>query len=540
MPLTLTSLNDDVLFSIVEMLVPTWYFIRGYEVQKLLSLSATCRQLRELLKPKIFENISWKYSPEEPLQENAPIPRGLWNVSRKFTLFCFCSTAKLENKDRAVIVHNLSLSFPHMTRLQCVVFANAEVLDEPWPELMTLVSSSPTLSAVEFREFPWNLPRVKTADMYQQVVFPTGLRRFVFSKSPAYSVYPVGTHYFEVSCLPLDQSQKDYDQGYSLLWPVAHNSLWLEELEMPGECSEFQELATYPWPWLRSLTLIGCPPLQTKFSQPLISFLAMTPSLSYLKLRLARIRNEPEFLIWPPEYDHSATFPQIKELIVSNPSARDGVWSRLPRSLRRLALLCHPHNGFGLERWRELNTESIPANQLLSILLQCPMSDLTTLRISFWAGSDDFTLLNHIPSASPNLNILEIHRYQRIGSRPEEVTDPYLEPDNSLERLCITLSPLRRLRTLLLDLIFTDTPTYADANPEHGDYDKMTAYYHKSSVRAEQIFTRLPWLKDIGFLHRDYHRARWLTFNATIDENGTVNVTFIPASANGRYNPVTD
>ncbi|KAJ6617992.1 hypothetical protein B0H10DRAFT_2189783 [Mycena sp. CBHHK59/15] len=65
----------------------------------------------------------------------------------------------------------------------------------------------------------------------------------------------------------------------------------------------------------------------------------------------------------------------------------------------------------------------------------------------------------------------EIHRYQKVKSFLGEELDPYVEPDDSLERLCTTLSPLRHLRVLLLDIVFTHTPTYDDVDPELADRD---------------------------------------------------------------------
>ncbi|KAM5544835.1 hypothetical protein V8D89_001733 [Ganoderma adspersum] len=189
------------------------------------------------------------------------------------------------------------------------------------------------------------------------------------------------------------------------------------------------------WPNLRELKLCGMwwPELRT----PLVLLFANMPRLRSLTLEL-RIPDDgdPE-AVWPPRLPHGTTFPwpELEELMVTNPHPADELFTQLPPGLQMLALPSCPCKCVKKWLWRyehqyplfQHTFYLLKASDLLGILERCSPSGLRHLKIEYGADKRESDLLRYLGTAFPRLSSLTVYWYwkrDKIVIHVEDVVHP--------------------------------------------------------------------------------------------------------------------
>ncbi|KAL1744296.1 hypothetical protein HDZ31DRAFT_38975 [Schizophyllum fasciatum] len=251
----------------------------------------------------------------------------------------------------------------------------------------------------------------------------------------------------------------------------------IEQLEIGAEALSLPSIVAYTWSSLRELIITGFwihnnpelllddarleTPASIYRSVHLGTFLNAAPYLRVLRVRCRYNTSclNPGWTVWPPGDDSSApsTIGHALEVFeLYNPSTMDGVYSRLPSTLRTLALLTHlhgTHETLALGRYELLEDDPMQPHTLhvfrpmdaVRVLSAAPLPNLRDLRLSFREEFDS-RLFDFIAKAFPLLEILELHSEAGPGCiwRASEVA-----------ACAQSLSPLAYLRSLRLNTFRT-------------------------------------------------------------------------------------
>ncbi|KAH9924264.1 uncharacterized protein BXZ73DRAFT_103553 [Epithele typhae] len=243
-----------------------------------------------------------------------------------------------------------------------------------------------------------------------------------------------------------------------LILPLCKN---MESLELPVESAPLQEMGDHDWSQLRSLKLYGFPPSATALGCPLLGTLVRMPHLRSLSLQFHVPPSGDVEPIWPPKWaDAPFPWPELEELFITNPIPEDGLWSRLPPTLRTLSMREWPprwdHDHFR-ERVRDdeekqseyqARDTALSTAALCRILRQCRLPSLTSLGLGYTVYSGDGELVTYVGSAFPLLRVLGLYRLPIHGSECQST--------DALTGLARQLLPLRFLHTLIMHVDQTE------------------------------------------------------------------------------------
>ncbi|KAI5897315.1 uncharacterized protein SCHCODRAFT_01186429 [Schizophyllum commune H4-8] len=244
----------------------------------------------------------------------------------------------------------------------------------------------------------------------------------------------------------------------------------VEQLEISAESLALPCAVAYTWSSLRVLVITGfwisndseTPLDDARLKTPasiyehvhLGTLINATPNLRILRIRWRYIfLPEPRRTVWPPsDVSHLKTFGGALEVFeLYNPSVLDGVYTRLPQTLRSLSLLTHPHGTHGTNMLKEYELHEVNiANPYIAVLRPLDIERILTLtelpclhdlRLSF-RGQEGTRLFNFIAETFPLLEILELHAETGPGC---------IWQTPQLTACARALSPLSRLRSLRLN-----------------------------------------------------------------------------------------
>ncbi|KAM5544820.1 hypothetical protein V8D89_001718 [Ganoderma adspersum] len=234
-------------------------------------------------------------------------------------------------------------------------------------------------------------------------------------------------------------------QRDSLAFVLTHAHRSLESLLLPSEVAPVAVLSQTQWPQLRELSLRGefrwgPVPLMTVFSG-----MSRLRALN-LALALPRSVDRKRLILCPAGYESPLPWPDLEALTVSFPDPEDGIFARLPPSLRRLSLRCTPHHY--LYQWQRdenpyCHSPILSASEMLQVMNWISTPLLDSLQFEYCADDADDDLLRCVADRFPNVQDLEIHRLLAYGDEDASM------PVANVARRLATFPSLRTLRAHL-------------------------------------------------------------------------------------------
>lgn len=190
----------------------------------------------------------------------------------------------------------------------------------------------------------------------------------------------------------------------------------LETLTLMSEPAPINTLFELQWPRLRKLVMYGAP--WKDLSAPFVTLCSGMQSLRCLELKLTLIPRSTPLLLYPPGISPPFPWPTLDRLLISYPSAQDGVFDFLPPTLHSLALRCWPHIYIqclynSRVTYRSQHYRLLRSSAMLSILRRCAALPLSCLEIEYRADDEDDALLHFLATTFPDLRYLKIHRYRQ-------------------------------------------------------------------------------------------------------------------------------
>ncbi|KAL1700299.1 hypothetical protein EV121DRAFT_264252 [Schizophyllum commune] len=437
----LLVVDEDILYYLTEFLLH----------KDALSLSATCSRLRHLLRPSLFATCPWPWNLRQAI--NAP-PESAWGDIRH--LYVQTDEAGMQN---FLVTHDLSRIESLHVRATRITSSLALILRST-PRIHTL-----DLAYLYFRTFPKNIAVSMNYPLQPLPRFPqlVSRPRVVRYCSRLDLVHEIATD--------VDWIEKARATRYPFATLLHELDIsQVEQLEISAESLALPCAVAYTWSSLRVLVITGFW-ISNDSETPLDDARLKTPASIYEhvhlgtlinatpNLRILRIRwrynflPEPRRTVWPPsDVSHLKTFGGALEVFeLYNPSALDGVYTRLPQTLRSLSLLTHPHGTHGTNMLKEYELREVNiANPYIAVLRPLDIERILTLaelpclrdlRLSF-RGQEGTRLFEFIAETFPLLEILELHAETGPGC---------IWQTPQLTACARALSPLSRLRSLRLN-----------------------------------------------------------------------------------------
>ncbi|KAJ8475196.1 hypothetical protein ONZ51_g6709 [Trametes cubensis] len=223
--------------------------------------------------------------------------------------------------------------------------------------------------------------------------------------------------------------------------------------------------------------------------------------------------------MWPAGYPAATwPWPDLIELTLSCPQAKDRIYRELPNSLRSLSLQYTPH--YMDYAWTRATGHSsnahwqwplLTTSDMLCILRQCRLPALRHLALEYLEGDSEEQLLKYIALAFPQLTSLKLRRCHWVvdGGDNRERQDPWAVA----ERICQPISSLRHLRSLAMHLDLEETPYPFSPYQFEQPYDDedLGSFYntlHEVADRMALVFG--PELEEIKLWRpHDYDIYEW-------------------------------
>ncbi|KAI1792108.1 hypothetical protein LXA43DRAFT_360889 [Ganoderma leucocontextum] len=497
----LNALNTDALLQIFEYLWPDG---------GLRPLSMTCWSMREATMLVLFSHC--EVLVKAPVSTDRFIPRSLWPYVRKLTLIDKCpdldamsdSPRELKFTSDPLLCGTMSATFLKdalraMPRLRsvCLDMYAQEVHGIGWDSLAAVLST-PQLRTFTVETFLFS-PREAPSETWVDTLAPITTFRY---DRPSFR-----------SCLRAYPSQQD-----TLAFVLTHLHRSLESLLLPSEITPVAVLSQIQWPQLRELSLSGEFHPSAGYVAPFVSLFSGMSRLRVLNLALALPPgvHRKQLMLWPEGYESQLPWPDLEALTVSFPDPEDGIFSRLPLSLRRLSLRCTPHHCLRLwERNQYLCYRSpiLHASEMLEVLTKLSAPLLDSLQLEYRANDADDDLLRCISDKFPNVRSLEVQRF--LASCNDTI---------SVANIGRRLAPLRSLHTLRAHFQLPDSMTIRP--PPRQEYPEVDERYYEGSVEelcqtAAVLRNVLP-QSDVGLwlLEREDCGGRWRLFRRAIKQDG--------------------
>ncbi|KAI9067740.1 hypothetical protein FKP32DRAFT_1619950 [Trametes sanguinea] len=453
--LTLRQLNGDVLRVVCELLRPG---------RCLRPLSMTCKWLRAESYPVLFRECIVQSNVVDRKYDPAFIPCSLWPYvctlsfsgcfSRREIQWMNAATDHgLDDYRKELGFHNQLIPVKQVSAALRIAFRSMQALSSVYismPERADRVHSDniPGIS-------PYILEAILSTPHLRHLTITGPLFHFHDSlpSNPAcLSLAELSSfdYYHEDLRSSAQVPRAEREQVVRIL---ARTHDHLQHLHLPAECAPLDQMATWHWPLLRSLSLRG---ERVASSLSPTYMLSKMPRLHTASLFLAEPANGSDS---PPTWPASPA-PQIKwrnleVLDITHPNPEDELYSHLSHDLLSLGLRCWPryyklHTGFQDDfsaagvQW---SSPLLSSSEMLRILQRLEAPRLNVVDLEFRADSGDMQLFHHIGRALPSLEFLCIHRYRMAG-----------EKEVPLAGIARALSALRHLKLLMLHLDFADLP----------------------------------------------------------------------------------
>jgi hypothetical protein len=277
-------------------------------------------------------------------------------------------------------------SFRSLPNVHTVIFSDAPM--GIWYDLLNKVLGGPSLQTLEWRNSPWRSP--EHTELATITEYPP-LRRISYEAHGA---------------LLFQRAGLDFESEELALFTILnHVSCSVEQLEMPGEISNFGKMMGLDWSMLRELKLLGLAP---HHETPLVALLGKLPRLRVLELQVS-------FVVWPESFERPTGAPKLLPLLerlsLTNASWEDRILKNIPSGVTSLSLIPHPKSYMSRFEGKLLSSPKLAmeADKIISILTTNSLVSLSILQISVH-GSLVIHLFREIAKACPRLEILEIFR----------------------------------------------------------------------------------------------------------------------------------
>ncbi|KAI0648647.1 hypothetical protein C8Q79DRAFT_461260 [Trametes meyenii] len=465
-------------------------------------LSATCRMLREISAPVLFEYC--KAILRQPACEDNLFPISLKPYIKSITLEDDCPELQLANGFHPEIRYSddpavcgvfsssaLSRALQNMPRLRKILVLCPFGVEHslPWASLWAL-ATLPNISKLNVNGFLlrppdpiWDFPR-----RFE----PTHLNSFIISLSWDEENYP-----------SLPQARKAFSAFMVYLAPTVERMVLANEVVFP------RALLGTRWPCLKELTLHGEASAPLEMNEPYMALLRSMPQLRRLHLQLVlppKVDNPP--IIWPEGVDIELPWPDLDSLILSHPRLDDKLYQNLPSHMQRLALCCAPY----YYRWswgppayiwyRSLRSRTLTSFELLDILRRCRLPHLRQLVIEFIADESEMELYKYISYAFPSIEQLSINIY-RVRCNPCDIP---------VTQIATKLSSMRCLRSLQMHLGYQPAHELANFLADDGDIEtSLTGIIENAAYALLNAFA--PPLDTVTLLHPSYKSPRWRSYS---------------------------
>ena len=202
----------------------------------------------------------------------------------------------------------------------------------------------------------------------------------------------------------------------------------LQKLVLSVEPAPLLAMSQWDWPHLRELRLRGerlsHPPV------PYLTLLSTMPDLRTLALDLTLVSEECKHAkpLWPPGSRMPFPCPNLSHLSVTHPHTADELYRHLRSSIHILSLCCRPHKSekewFGRRLIYSTHVYEYPvlaAADMLRILQNCQLPQLTRLEIEYDAEEAELDLLRSLATMFPQLVWLQLHRYGPVRADGRDV-----------------------------------------------------------------------------------------------------------------------
>ncbi|KAI5886449.1 uncharacterized protein SCHCODRAFT_02693223 [Schizophyllum commune H4-8] len=388
------DLNDDNLCDIAAYL----------SVKDTVALSSTCCTLRRTCEPFLFSTCRWKRY-ETP-------PRSLWKLIKHLHIH---TDAPYNFPKKNDLFHDLS-------RLESL-HVRAENIQVG---LRQILLDAPNLHTLDLARLCWKLPssgRTEDSDddpdsecnysLYYEPIGPFSsiacsprALKFCSQFDIPYGDRPEGL------CANKMRATRSSFASILVQLGIAH----IEHLEVGVEALHLPIAAAYTWTSLRELVLTGYWVSPEHLSGPYDDPSLGTPSWVFGQIYLGTLLAAMPKLVafkGDPLPSSGSVIPALEEFELSNPNARDGIFPHLPRCLRALALLTHPHTSHEMSAGnRNMQAKfTLTPSEVIAVLSAAPLPELRVLRFSVRDLVDAAVkdVCEHVARAFPRLELLEIH-----------------------------------------------------------------------------------------------------------------------------------
>ncbi|KAI0667967.1 hypothetical protein C8Q78DRAFT_1195822 [Trametes maxima] len=466
-------------------------------------LSVTCRTLREISLPILYEN--YRATLRRPVCGDTLLPVSLQPYVKTIQLLDECKEPWLAHRpdsgsdDPAVCgvfaPKVLSRILQSMRRLRTVsLLCQYEDHSLPWLSLLAFVRL-PNISELNVHGFLLRPP-----EPFQDIP-----PQFDSTHITSFNIYLPRN---EEDPSSLTQARQAYTAFLMDLAPTIERSV------LAREVISLHALLEIRWPHLRDLILQGEVSPPSEISKPYAPLLRNMPLLRQLQLRLSlpcAVENPP--IIWPEGIDMEFPWPNMDSLVLSLPRVDEQLYRNLPPDMRRLSLCCMPYYYEWLWRppayvWeRHLKAWVLTASEVLRVLRQCRLPHLFHLCVEFVADESEMELYHHIAHAFPHLRRLSINAY-RVMCDPRHIP---------VKAIADALSSLCHLRSLQMHLGYQPAYDIAEflSGEEYQGPSNVKARLAEIIDNSARVFVQvLPTsLLDIALLEPAHRAPRWRGFD---------------------------
>ncbi|KAI0329994.1 hypothetical protein GY45DRAFT_1324234 [Cubamyces sp. BRFM 1775] len=504
----LQRLNNDVFLQIMEELRPGG---------NLHGLSATCRAIRELCKPVLFQRcelfsyveFKHKFLPEEiwpfisslTLRDHCPdLTAGRPANYYRMKLLYAAHPLLCGIYDPSLLDHALR-NMPRLRTVKIVQIFPTEHHGLPWSTVQTILSI-PHLQRFIFG-FHQLVPTL-LADEVLRLDSPAPLKVFRYMLPDTHK-YP-RKHDSEVAAL-------------AVIFEGLHFTL--EELDLPVDPVPLSVLSSLQWPVLHTLKLRGQRPADPHD----ITLFAGMPGLRTLELRFAMPPKSSPAPWWPDGLETHFPCSVLQSLLITFPCADDRLYSHLPYTLRSLSLASFPHASYTDRRWAKTwRAHLLDSSQVLEILQRCTLPNLGYLELEYIEDDREHELFSHIGAAFPELATLKVRRYRAIEAEDistvcdalhKRVLKAVLTGCIAQTAFAQMLLSVPRLRDLWLHLDFPDNPPpqLLQYGPGYAEIDLAAFTRNRLDPTADAFALTLPSpLTDLHLLIARCDRSHWVDY----------------------------
>lgn len=342
------SLDSDVFYALVKEAVSSYH---NGELDALLSLSSTCRDLRKTCLPILFSDVHWPHANKHDEESGLHFfPLNLWPFFRRFQLLWpedWPDATPPRWGDRFYIggdyhprhIGKLVAAIPKMPSLTsfhlcCPFFPPSSILN-------TIIQCS-SLREFSINETPLyisTIPKVPPTFQLERITLVPVGEAVRVGEGPYDARYSEPSYHFREYRKKYKNDVLARHAAPALLFQLSKPT-WLRYVQMSADLCNPEALAGHEWPRLETLVLTGHTPRGLLVD--IVDIVAKMPRLTELRLLFSKTTGDLGFRVLQEHHPTSknnspAVLAQLKHLALSNACNFDGVLS-YATSLERLAV----------------------------------------------------------------------------------------------------------------------------------------------------------------------------------------------------------